>query len=382
MELTLCKVRDFSRLETVWRSFESEANVSFFQTWAWTGCLIEERFSDPILLEARQGDCIRALALFSSTRAWHGRATLWLGESGDTMRDAIFIERNGILLEKNAPTELLINCLQTCLKAGLENPTFSTSRSIRLSGVDEQHLLAARACGRSVTVRTLWAPAVEFESLRRANTSFLETLSRNTRYQIRRSEREYGAIGPLRIERARTVDEAQCFLTSLIQLHQKYWIGRGRKGAYANPFVERFHRTLIVRAFGEGGIDFLRVSAGQKTIGYLYNLAWHGYVSVYQSGFNYEPSNPHLKPGLTSHHLAIEMYLAEGARSYDFLAGADRYKVSLSTTMAPMHWIEIGGHRIINAFAALISHIRAAGAQELSAASTHHHQKRVSLLAQ
>jgi len=100
---------------------------------------------------------------------------------------------------------------------------------------------------------------------------------------------------------------------------------------------------LIRRVFSKGeGIDLLKVTAGAKTIGYLYNFSFQGRVSAYQSGFDYEMSDPHLKPGLTSHHLAIEMYLRDGAPSYDFLAGADRYKLSLSTIATPLHWIEIG----------------------------------------
>src|SRR5947207_15530565 len=112
MELRLSTVTDFPRLEVVWRDLESRADLSFFQTWAWTGCLVKGRFPNPVLLEAREGEHPIALALFNRTRAFHGKSTLWLGESGDRLRDAVFIEKNGILLDRGSPKELLVACLK------------------------------------------------------------------------------------------------------------------------------------------------------------------------------------------------------------------------------------------------------------------------------
>ena len=49
-----------------------------------------------------------------------------------------------------------------------------------------------------------------------------------------------------------------------------------------------------------------------------------GVISNYQSGFLYE-SDSQLKPGLVSHMLAIDHNLDSGARTYDFLAGDQRF---------------------------------------------------------
>jgi hypothetical protein len=50
----------------------------------------------------------------------------------------------------------------------------------------------------------------------------------------------------------------------------------------------------------------------------------------YTSGFDYG-SDKRLKPGLVCHLMAIEQAHANGALAYSFLAGASRYKDSLST---------------------------------------------------
>ncbi len=72
-------------------------------------------------------------------------------------------------------------------------------------------------------------------------------------------------------------------------------------------------------------------------------------VSAYQSGFAYALANSHRKPGLTCHASAIEMYLAEGVQKYDFLAGGDRYKLTLANAQAKRYWLRItpaGRYRI------------------------------------
>src|SRR5438067_3087755 len=99
-EITLSKVTDFEQLGKIWRELECRADASFFQSWAWTGCLAQERFSDPVVLIAKDGEHISALALFNRTQGYLGVPTLWLGETGDPDQDDIFVEHNGILVDR------------------------------------------------------------------------------------------------------------------------------------------------------------------------------------------------------------------------------------------------------------------------------------------
>jgi CelD/BcsL family acetyltransferase involved in cellulose biosynthesis len=338
LEISLSQTVDFARTEEIWKDLERRADGSFFQSWAWTGCLAAERFPDPILLTAREGGITIAAALFNRRSRPVCPPTWWLGESGDPRYDAVFVEHNGILLERGRPQGLLA----ACLAAAIGTARRRRSRLV-LSGVGEEYAIAARKAGAPVRLRvTRPAPFVDLEALRRSGEGSLAATSSNTRYQIRRSKRRYAELGTLSIRRARTIDEAQDFLSGLRRLHQAYWIGRGKSGAFANPEFERFHRALIGRSFAAGGIDLLRATAGERVIGYLYNFCHRGHVCAYQSGFDYDLADSHRKPGLVCHHLAIEMYLTEGARRYDFLAGADRYKLSLATGSVNLHWLELG----------------------------------------
>ena len=103
-------------------------------------------------------------------------------------------------------------------------------------------------------------------------------------------------------------------------------------------FFESFHRDLISRRFRAGEIQLLRVLAGEKRIGCLYNFVKDGHVYAYQSGFDYG-TDSRLKPGLVSHCLAINFNLAKGAQIYDFMAGDSRYKKSLGTDFVEMSWL-------------------------------------------
>jgi len=342
---------DLAGLGPRWRALEARANCSFFQSWTWTGCLAAERYSSPVLLVASEHGRDKVLGLFNRRSVLPELVCLWLGESGDRTLDSIFIEHNGLLTEEGAAGRLISDCLNAARIApiGLTKPLFA--RRLMLSGVLNAGLTTeAASAGR--LLRTRAAPFVDLAALRRSGVDYLSALSANTRQQLRRSDRAYAAIGPLSLRRADSISEAHQFLDSLAALHQARWTQRGSPGAFAAPFFRRFHRALIEHGLPRGEIDLLCATAGEQVIGYLYNFRYRGQALAYQSGFDYRAADKHQKPGLTCHHAAIRQCLADGLDRYDFLAGDDRYKRSLSTGTDVLHWLEIGvpwaPHRLLS----------------------------------
>jgi CelD/BcsL family acetyltransferase involved in cellulose biosynthesis len=318
VRLTFAPARDLAAIAADWRALEEAADPSFFQSWTWVGCLAEARFPDPWLLRAERAGRLVGLALLNRRGG-----QFWLNESGDPALDATYVEHNGVLLARGA-ADLLPSCLARLLAAG---------RRLHLSGVDAAHLAAARQAG-AVWVRC--ASIAPFVDLATLPGDYLASLSANTRQQLRRSDRSFGTIG---VRRAATVDEAASFLDALAALHQATWTARGRPGAFANPEFRRFHRALLACAVPRGEAELLRITGDVGVIGYLYNFRLRGRVLAYQAGFDYRAAPKHGKPGLTCHHAAIARARAEGAVSYDFLAGADRYKTSLANAAAPLYWL-------------------------------------------
>ena len=325
-------VDDFTALGTIWLELEQRARGSFFQSWAWTGCLAEERFADPWLLTARRGGRVVVMGLLNRAPAGRLRPpALFLGESGDAARDSIFIEHNGLLIDGAEDGELGSACWQALVRHSVLGKC-----RWRASGLAPD---AASAIEAMRSVRALARRPAPCRDLTTTGGSVLDGLSTNTRQQLRRSLRAWEEVGPLRLTVAKA-DDADAVLDGLKGLHQAYWTGRGKPGAFAEPFFERFHRALIRRAAPWQSADLIRVSAGDRVVGYLYNLVHAGWVAAYQSGFDYGPDADRLRPGLVCHLLAMEHYAKAGRRLYDFLGGEARYKRSLANGETELLWLE------------------------------------------
>lgn len=325
-EIDIAPVRSWDALEREWRALEAAAAPSFFQTWTWVGCLVEERFPDPVLIRAARGGRTVGLALFNRR---HGR--LSLTEHGDPARDAPFIEHNGPLLAAGAG-----GASAEMLAAAWRIPGI---RRLQLSGVSPDLVAEAGGIARQLQDRPV--PIVDLDAVRAAGGDYLATRSANTRQQIRRSNRTYEAHGPLTRRAAQSETEALSFLEGLAALHAETWNRRGKPGAFADMFVQRFHRALVLRALARDELDLHVTSAGKKTLGYLYNFRYRKIISSYQSGLIESPPGSPGKPGLSSHALAISEALRDGYAVYDFLAGDHRYKRSLSNHTENLQWAEL-----------------------------------------
>ena len=347
---SLTVVDDLHTLGAAWLDLESRARASFFQSWGWVGSWLEvlPDTQNPYVLEIRRDNTIVGLAVLGY-RAIRRHGVFWsrtlrVTETGRAEYDNLTVEHNGILVERDLEPEVLRRCLPWLVH--------STQRwdELFISGVDatkiDTYTAAASASGLCavVTHEKPWF-LVNLENLRASGTDLVSVLSRNTRHQIRRSIREYEKHGPVTLRVAKTLVEAKNFFAEMKALHQAQWNARGEPGAFATDFSNEFHRRLMESRFEEGAIQLLKICAGSKRIGYLYNFVHDGVVCNYQSGFERE-EDPRLKWGMVSHCKAIDYALREGMRTYDFLMGNQRYKRSLATTTEYMTWLVLQQHRI------------------------------------
>jgi CelD/BcsL family acetyltransferase involved in cellulose biosynthesis len=317
---------------------ETRAAGSFFQGWSWTGCRFAERFPDAWLFSAQIDGRDVALGLFNRHTAPLARHTLRLGESGQRSLDSIYVEHNGLLLAAELAgwqAAFLTDALRFLLQhAGVDR--------LILPGVDTAHRDAARASGAALRIASAETSRyLDLIALPPGEDGFFASRSANTRAQLRRALRAYAQRGTLRLRRADSEAEAQAMFDALGVLHQASWTARGKPGAFANPDFVAFHRDLIARGFARDEIDLLCVRAGGEVVGYLYNFRHADRVLSYQSGFDYAAASGPMKPGLAVHALAIAHYRQAGLRHYDFLAGEDRYKASLSNAATELVWLDL-----------------------------------------
>jgi CelD/BcsL family acetyltransferase involved in cellulose biosynthesis len=336
LRFSLAPIGEIDDLASQWRALEERSNASFFQSWSWIGTWLTTLPAGITPLVARcenAGDLV-ALGIIVPSRSrpqfLRYSRRLFLNETGVADLDVLFIEHNGWLADHRhdeAITRFVVHSLAATRGLGDE---------IILGGVDERALAITTPRGYIRRIANS-LPAFSLD-LTGDGIADLARFGRNTRYQIRRARRDYGALGPITITVPRNAIEAQAFLGELKALHQFYWEGRGRPGAFTRPYFEQFHRHLIATCWERGEVELLRVRAGDRTVGLLYNFIHRGKVYAYQSGFDYALL-PRGHPGLLCHWLAIERHRAGGQRVYDFLAGDNRLKRSLSSTTTQLHWV-------------------------------------------
>lgn len=331
-------IASLDRLESEWRGLEAVARPSFFTSWHWIGALLAA------LPPARRPDLLRgsnargtvALALLGSAASRQSKGLirsrgLYLNATGNPRLDSIYIEHNDLLMSPG---------IEAAVDAGLFRWFAGLARE-----ADELHLggslrrwpsPAIEAAGLYHAATAVPSYSLDLQRLQASDGDIAAVLSANARQQLRRALREFERRGPLRLTAASTLREAVAFFAELKELHCRSWTRRGRPHAFTEAFFEQFHQLLVTRSFAAGVIHLLRVSAGDRALGYLYNFRFGDRVYAYQSGFAEAARHEH--PGLICHALAIRDAYRAGHRVYDFMAGDNRLKQRFSTHCELMFW--------------------------------------------
>ncbi len=330
---------DFETVRALWLAMLDQSAHGFFTSWGWISTWLNSlpETSNVRLVVGYHGEeAVEALFVGGAARRRYRflpSKILSLNSTGNPYYDKLYIEDNSILLKPGAsfrPGEIL----------GFLD--FFAWDEFHLPGASGDFMGQPGLFGRRRGVGLLVDEAadahfVRLEKIREANMDYYKLLSANKRSQIRRSIKQYELDGALQVREAESAGEALEMLNSLAALHQQAWEKRGDPGAFANDHFRRFHRELVGSRFGKGEIQILRVFNDKMTIGYLYNFIFKKHVLFYQSGLNYENANIY-RPGLVAHYYAVLHNAQKGMDVYDFLAGNDDYKKSLSTDSRPMQW--------------------------------------------
>ena len=341
LRVTLERLPPLAEVERDWRDLEGRSDRSFFMSWSWMGAwlgVLPSHVRPELLRVESQGRIVALGVLVGRLIRRHGvflSRALFLNSTGDSHLDELTIEYNGLLSERGFEREAAQGCVEFLLSRYDWDEWF-------LDGVKDPGLFDRMSLGgaRWVTRRRSKCHYVDLEALRRSGGEYLGLLGSHTRYNVRRSIREYEKLGPLVLESAASPQQASAFLSGLSQLHQAYWRQKGLPGSFANPFFNEFHAELIRSHFAEGSIQLLRMSAGKAVLGYLYNFVDQGRVYNYQSGYDYELcQKQYSRPGFVTHVYAVELNRTAGHHIYDFMAGDSEYKQTLGLASSDMIWL-------------------------------------------
>ncbi len=347
LQVRVSKIVSPGDVEPRWRALEQRADASFFTSWRWIGAWLHalhasNRLDGGVgLLEAERDGVLVGLAVLSRGPG-SGEGRVYLNQTGHPDLDSIFIEYNGFLVDRTDAGAIRRGIFaalggqefgsgpwawRSLMIAGAEQPTFD---DIQTAGIPHR-LLQHAVCRR-----------LDLAAAPRTQDGALQLLGRNTRQQIRRAARHAERNGPLHVRVAANAQQRADDLAELRTLHEARWRERkGHAGAFTTPFFSGFVEALLApsdAAPSETGVDLLRISAGTTTIGILLNFRYGRDVYSYLNGFAYESDN-RAKPGLVSHMVAAQHYIAAGMSGYHFMAGDAQYKTSLGPSTEDLYWL-------------------------------------------
>ena len=327
--VTCVPLQDQRALERDWRELETRSHRSFFLSWTWIGTWLHTFKPECHVLRVELGGVLIALGLIVRSE-FHQRfrfasSRIHLHQKGNAICDQIWTEYNGLLCQREFQESAIASAMHYLIKElpgwdelVLGAVTRQTAEQLeRASGLARLDLWHTRTYG------------VDLKSIAEQKADYIDTLSKNTRYQIRRSLRLYEETsGAVTLQFAHSLEDALQFFNDAAPLHLERWGAGLKQSGFANEKFVAFHRELIRRGWAEGQIDLIRVQSGTRVLGYFYNFCFQGIVYFYLSGLIGEVDGK-FKPGLCGHALSINHYVRKGMVYYDFMGGEERYKSSL-----------------------------------------------------
>ncbi|MBM4407334.1 MAG: GNAT family N-acetyltransferase [Chloroflexi bacterium] len=165
--------------------------------------------------------------------------------------------------------------------------------------------------------------------------SFLSTLGKKERHEIRRKVRRAEAAGEVRLDRS---TQPLADLDAFIELHQKRW---GAEGLFpptpGGDCSRRFFRHLF-RHFGSNGqVGLMFLTVGGRRI--AAGIHFDDGEAIYYYNAGVDPDARDLSPGVVMVQRYVEMALALGRRRLDFLRGDESYKYEWGAVDEPIQRI-------------------------------------------
>ena len=329
---TIRPVREVGSLEEKWRALEQRVQPSFFLGWDWAATAIETSDDHLLVVEVLSGSEIVGLGLLAPMiEKRHGFLSvrqLRLNEVGRDSAHTVPIEFNSLLAEpehQSACWNALLLALNQAEAPKWDEIVVTNALDSVEEGLSHKGLAIHRRA-------EMGSGIVDLEKLRsegvNSYSGYVAMLGKSTRQQLNRSIKLYEARGPLTIDTAATLEDAENYLQEIINQHNAKWGALGKESQAVSDHNIDFQRRLIKRMIGQGGVELVRISAGDEAFAWVYNYIEAKRALYIMGGFKVE-DDQRLKPGLVAHAVLIASHINAGRDVYDFLAGDGRYKLNL-----------------------------------------------------
>jgi CelD/BcsL family acetyltransferase involved in cellulose biosynthesis len=166
---------------------------------------------------------------------------------------------------------------------------------------------------------------------------YLKRLAPEFRPLLGRYPRRLRAKHQVQIYRS-TTEDLEKNLSKLFSLHKQRWNARGTSGAFNNPVRCQFYREMAHNFSSRGWLEFWLMDLDGTTVAAQFCFRFRDTVYLLQEGF--DPGYANEKIGYALRAATLEHFIREGVQKYDFLAGADPYKLRFGAEESTYRTIE------------------------------------------
>ena len=322
-------VKDYPNLESTWRDLENRSNNSVFCSWSWINnmiCLDEINMN---VLTARNENLVVGLCLFKTKNSKMVNLftikQCFINRHGNDKLDQIWIEYNDFLVD----TSLNIPIKKAMLDYLFEHK-LADEVMLGMTDVKSKNEILSAECSdiktRVVIQSQGFIANLAFYS---SLEQYLNSLSKNTRSQIKRTEKLIKQLGTIEFIEAISLEDKINFFNQAGAIHCERWESNEFGSGFNNPMFINFHQKLLSEPKKGNVTKIFKLSLNHNTLGFIYILIEDGKWLFYLSAIKFHRDN-RIKIGLFFHSLVIEQAITANVQFYDFLAGTARYKKSLS----------------------------------------------------
>ena len=342
--LAATTVFDVADIERQWQQLYVQIpDTTVFLDWFWIGSWLRQvKPLNPTCIRIFQGESLIAMGFV----CFHIRRVFGfpikqglLNRTGSQEFDQTWIEFNDLLVEPRHKNEATLTFLRWCKQQNIDEWIIALANSTQ-PWLDDSDF-APNVDVEAGYSKRLSADIALFEN-------YVNTLSTNSRSKLRRAKRYLESeFGPIRFETTCGKIPAQQW-QHLMRLHRERWQNDEMGSGFDNPHFVEFHEYLMKNPGQECGVETLSFYAGDKHLGYLYNLIQPDSVRFYLSAIDYFEKSNRYQPGLIMHAFAIAHYASLGKQLYDFMGGHNQYKNSLADTHYNLYFIKLSPKTLKN----------------------------------
>lgn len=153
---------------------------------------------------------------------------------------------------------------------------------------------------------------------------YIGSLSKNTRYNIKRRMRNLEKNFKTRYFMWEDIGRLECAMERLSFLHNKRWEQKGGKHSFSSKEYNAFHQAVAREFAFKGWLQLSCLELDGKIVGILYDYRYGNKIYYYQGGF--DPSLYKYSLGLVLRAYVIQKAIENGIKEIDFLKGAYEHK--------------------------------------------------------